>query len=47
MEISRDNDQRRKESPYMELLRNNDQKRCVYEQRKAAPKSFFNFHSLK
>ena len=26
MEILRDNDQKRKESPYMELLRNNDKK---------------------
>ena len=47
MERSRDNDQKRKESPYMELLRNNNQKRCVYKQRKAAPKSFFTFHSLR
>ena len=48
--MSRDNDQKRKEPPYMELLRNNNQKikkRCVYKQRKAAPKSFFTFHSLK
>ena len=27
MEMSRDNDQKRKESPYMELSRDNDQKR--------------------
>ena len=26
LEMSRDNDQKRKESPYMELLRNNNQK---------------------
>ena len=26
MEMSRDNDQKRKESPYMELVRNNNQK---------------------
>ena len=45
--MSRDNDHKRKESPYMELLRNNKQKRCVYKQRKAAPKSFLTFHSLK
>ena len=31
MEMSRDKDQKRKESPYMELLRNNDQKRCEYK----------------
>ena len=30
MEISRDNDQKREESPYMEMSRENDQKRCVY-----------------
>ena len=45
--MSRDNGQKRKESPYMDLLRNNDQKRCVYKQRKAAPQSFFTFRSLK
>ena len=47
IEMSRDNDQKRKKSPYMELLRNNNQKRCVYKQRKAAPKSLFTFLSLK
>ena len=47
MEMSRDNDQKRKESPYMEMSRDNDQKTFVYKQRKSAPKSFFNFHSLK
>ena len=47
MELSRKNGQKRKECPYMELSRDNDQKRCVYKQQKAAPKSFFNFHSLK
>ena len=31
MEMSRNNDQKMKESPYMELLRNNDQKGCVYK----------------
>ena len=31
MEISRDNDQRKKESPYLEKSRDNDQKRCVYK----------------
>ena len=30
MEKLRDNDQKRKESPYMELLRNNDQKKDAY-----------------
>ena len=45
--MSRDNDRQRKEFPYMEMSRDNDQKKCVYKQRKAAPKSFFNFHSLK
>ena len=45
-EMSRDNDQKRKEYPYMKMSRDNDQKRCVYKQGKAAPKSFFNFHSL-
>ena len=44
--MSRDNDRQRKESPYMEMSRDNDQKRCVNKQRKAAPKSFFNLHSL-
>ena len=29
--MSRNNDQKMKESPYMELLRNNDQKGCVYK----------------
>ena len=43
MEMSLDNDQKGQESPYMELLRNNNQERCVYKQPKAAPKSFFNF----
>ena len=31
MEKLRDNDQKGKESSYMELLRNNDQKGCVYK----------------
>ena len=31
MEMSRDNDQKRKEYPYMEMSRDNDQKRCVYK----------------
>ena len=31
MEMSRDNDQKRKESPYMEMSRDTDQKRCVYK----------------
>ena len=31
MGMSRDNDQKRKESPYMEILRDNDQKSCVYK----------------
>ena len=31
MEMSRDNDQKRKESPYMELSRDNDQKRYVHK----------------
>ena len=31
MEMSRDNDQKRKESPYMEMSRDNDQKGCVYK----------------
>ena len=30
MEMSRDNDQKRKESPYMELSLENDQNTCVY-----------------
>ena len=47
MEMSQDNDRQKKESPYMELSRDKDQKRCVYKQRKVAPKSFFKFHSLK
>ena len=31
MEMSRDIDQKRKESPYMELSRDNEQKTCVYK----------------
>ena len=31
MKISRDFDQQRKELPYMEKLRDNDQKRCAYK----------------
>ena len=31
MEMSRDNDQKREESPYMEFSRDNDQKRYVYK----------------
>ena len=31
MEMSRDNDQKRKESPYMEMSRDNDEKGCVYK----------------
>ena len=42
--MSRDND---RHFPYMEMSRDNDQKRCVYKQRKAAPKSFFDFLPLK
>ena len=32
--MSRGNDRQRKESPYMEMSRENDQKRCVYKQQK-------------
>ena len=31
MEMSRDNDQKRKEYPFMDLSRDNDQKRNVYK----------------
>ena len=31
MEMSRDNDQKRKEFPDMEMSRDNDQKGCVYK----------------
>ena len=31
MEKSRDNDQKSKESPFMEMSRDNDQKTCVYK----------------
>ena len=31
MEMSRDNDQKMKESPDVEKSRDNDQKRCVYK----------------
>ena len=31
MEMSRDNDQKRKESLYMEMSGDNDQKGCVYK----------------
>ena len=30
--------------PYRELSRDNDQKRCLWKKRNAAPTSFFNFH---
>ena len=46
MELSRDNDRKRKESPYMEMWPDND-KKSVYKYRNAAPKSFFNFDSRK
>ena len=36
MEMSRDNAEKRKESPYMEKSRDNDQKKCVYKYRNAA-----------
>ena len=47
MGMSRDNDQKRKESPYMETSRDNDQKHACLTYWNAAPKSFFNFHSQK
>ena len=47
MEMSRDNDRKRKESPYMEMSRDNDQKSCLDKKRNAVPKSFFNFYSQK
>ena len=31
MELSRDDDQHRKEVPYMEMSRGKDQKRCIYK----------------
>ena len=31
MEMSRDNDQKRKDYPYMEMSRDYDRKRCVYK----------------
>ena len=31
MEMSRDNDQKRKESLYMEISRDNNQKGCIYK----------------
>ena len=31
MEMSRDNDRKRRDSLYMEMSRENDQKRCVYK----------------
>ena len=31
MEMSRDNDRKRKESLYMEMSRDNNQKGCVYK----------------
>ena len=45
MEMSRDNVQKRRESPYMEKSRDNDQKRCVYKYGYAAQNhssAFFN-----
>ena len=45
--MSSEKDRKRKESPYMEMSRDNDQKTCVYERQNAAPNSFFNFHSQK
>ena len=47
LEMSRDNVQKRREPPYMEMSRDNEQNTCVYKLRNAAPKSFFNFLSLK
>ena len=47
MEMSLDNDSKRKESPYMETSRDNCQKRRVNKKRIAAPNLFFNFHSQK
>ena len=43
MEMSRDNIQKRREPPYMEMSRDSDQNTCVYKLRNAAPKSIFNF----
>ena len=48
MEMSGDNVQKRKESPYVDKSLDNDQKRCVYRRRNAAknPSSVF-FHKNK
>ena len=47
MEMSHDTVQKRRESLFMEKSRDNDQKRYVYKNQNAAPKTFFNFHSQK
>ena len=45
MEMLRGIEQEGKGLPYMEMSRDNGQKRFVFKYRIAAPKSFFIFHS--
>ena len=47
MDMTRDNDRKRKDYPYMERSRDNDQRRCVNIKRIAAANFFFNFHTQK
>ena len=42
--MSRDNDRQRKETPYMEMSRDNEQKRCIYKKRKAVQKNSLTFN---
>ena len=44
MDISRDKDQKEKETPSVEKTRDNDQEETVYEHQLPVQRSFFNFH---
>ena len=39
MKMSADSDQKRTESLYLEISRNNDQKRCAYKSNKMQPQN--------
>ena len=45
--MSRDNDQRGKQTPYVEMSHDNGHKRSEWKQQIAAPKSFCSFSSQK
>ena len=47
MDISRDSNQKRKDSPYLDLSRDHDKKRSLKNRQIAASKSLFNLFSLK